>query len=227
MDTFSASFSFVLSLVLMVTMGFNSIKFQNKRTDYFTYGRGILLFNLYLNGIPNLLIACNSNDPVVLPSGSPLSCLLYADDEVFFSCSATGLQTSLNIFQQYCKNWKLYVNLKKTKTMNSRNNATNQCLRNIPFFYWLWLYWNAQDYSYLGLAFWANGNLSNSNGILIEKCRCCIFASKSFVDFQKLAIGTCNKLFNTLFKPTLYSSEVWGAYDTLKCDKWEQNPLER
>ena len=107
MDTFSASFSFVLSLVLMVTMGFDSIKFENKRTDYFTHGRGILLFNLYLNGIPNLLKACNSNDPVVLPSGSPLSCLLYADDEVLFSCSATGLQTSLNIFQQYCKNWKL------------------------------------------------------------------------------------------------------------------------
>ena len=41
MDTFSASFSFVLSLVLMVTMGFNNIKFENKRTDYFTYGRGI------------------------------------------------------------------------------------------------------------------------------------------------------------------------------------------
>ena len=136
MDTFSASFSFVLSLVLMVTMGFNNIKFENKRTDYFTYGRGILLFNLYLNGIPNLLIACNSNDPVVLPSGSPLSCLLYGDDEVLFSCSATGLQTSLNIFQQYCKNWKLSINLKKTKTMNLRNDATNQCLRNIPF---LWI----------------------------------------------------------------------------------------
>ena len=134
MDTFSARFSFVLSLVLMVSMGFNIIKFENKRTDYFTYGRGILLFNLYLNGIPNLLKACNSNEPVILPSGSPLSCLLYADDEVLFLRSATGLQTSLNIFQQYCKNWKLSINLKKTKIMNLRNDATNQCLRNIPFF---------------------------------------------------------------------------------------------
>ena len=52
------------------------------------------------------------------------------------------------------------------------------------------------------------------------------FCIKIFLDFQKLAIGTCNKLFNTLFEPTLYTSEVWGAYDTVKCDKWEQNPLE-
>ena len=58
-----------------------SIKFGKKRTDYFTYGRGVregcvlspLLFNLYLNEIPNLLKACNySNDPIILPNGLPL-----------------------------------------------------------------------------------------------------------------------------------------------------------
>ena len=57
-----------------------SIKFGNKRTDYFTYGRGVregcvlfpLLFNLYLNEISNLLKACNSNDLIILPNGLPL-----------------------------------------------------------------------------------------------------------------------------------------------------------
>ena len=98
-----------------------SIKFRNKRTDYFTYGilRGVregcvlspLLFNLYLNEIPNLVKACNSNDRIILQNGLRLSCLFYADDVVLFSSSATGLQTSLNIFQQYCKNWKLSINL--------------------------------------------------------------------------------------------------------------------
>ena len=86
-----------------------SIKCGNKRTDYFTYGRGVrqgcvlypLLFDLYLNEIPNPLKAYNFNDPVILPNGLPLSCLFYADDVVLFSSSATGLQTSLNIFQQY------------------------------------------------------------------------------------------------------------------------------
>ena len=44
---------------------------------HFTYGKGVrqgcvlypLLFNLYLNEIPNLLKACNSNDPIILPNG--------------------------------------------------------------------------------------------------------------------------------------------------------------
>ena len=50
-----------------------------------------------------------------LPNGSPLSSLFYADDVVLFSSGATGLQASLNIFQQYCKNWKIFINLKKTQ----------------------------------------------------------------------------------------------------------------
>ena len=83
-------------------------------------------------------------------------------------------------------------------------------------------------YSYLRLSFCANDNFSNSKRILIEKCRRCIFATKNFPDFQKLSIDTCNKLFNTLFKPTLlYTSEVWGAYDKLNLNKWEQDPVER
>ena len=69
----------------------------------------------------------------------------------------------------------------------------------------------SQEYSQLGL------------------CRRCIFATKSFLDFQKLSIDTCNKLFNTLLKSILlYSSEVWGAYDKRRnFDKWQQDPVER
>ena len=66
-----------------------SINFGNKRTNFFTYGRGVregcvlspLLFNLYLNEISSLLKACNSNDLIILPNGLPLK-------KVFrYSCS--------------------------------------------------------------------------------------------------------------------------------------------
>ena len=46
-----------------------------------------LLFNLYLNEIPNLLKACNSIEQIILPNGSPLSCLFYANDAILFSSS--------------------------------------------------------------------------------------------------------------------------------------------
>ena len=46
-----------------------------------------LLFNLYLNEIPYLLKACNSIEQIILPNGSPLSCLFYANDVILFSSS--------------------------------------------------------------------------------------------------------------------------------------------
>ena len=47
-----------------------------------------------------------------------------------------------------------------------------------------------------------------------------------FLTSKNQSIDTCNKLFNTLFKPILlYTSEVWGAYDKLSLDiKWKQDP---
>ena len=113
--------SFCNTLFNMYSNSKCSIKFGSKRTDYFAYQRGVrqgcvlspLLFNLSLNEIPNLLKACNSNDPIILSNSSPLSWLFYSDDVGLFSNSATGLQKNLNIFGQYCENWKFSINLKK------------------------------------------------------------------------------------------------------------------
>jgi hypothetical protein len=40
--------------------------------------------------------------------------LLYADDTVIFAESAEDLQAPLNIFEEYCSEWKLYINVSKT-----------------------------------------------------------------------------------------------------------------
>ena len=138
------------------------------------------------------------------------------------------LKQNLNIFQQHCKNWKLSINLKKTKIMISEKQCRKSTLEKYSFFIDDNHIEISQDYSYLGLSFCANDNFSNSKRILIKNCRRCIFATKSFLDFQKLSIDTCDKLFNTLFNPILlYTSEVWGAYDKLNLNKWEQDPVER
>ena len=77
-----------------------------------------MLFNLYLNEIPFLLDRGDA-DPIVLPNGYHLSCLLYADDLVLISQSAEGLENALSILSEYCitKHWLLLVNPKKTKIM--------------------------------------------------------------------------------------------------------------
>ena len=41
--------------------------------------------------------------------------LLYADDTVLFSDNSEDMQNALNVFEEYCKKWKLSVNISKTK----------------------------------------------------------------------------------------------------------------
>ena len=51
--------------------------------------------------------------------------ILYADDIVIFENSGQELQTSLNLLEQYCNQWKLTVNTSKTKVMIFRKGGKN------------------------------------------------------------------------------------------------------
>ncbi len=52
--------------------------------------------------------------------------LLYADDTILFSETKKGLQQSLDVFKKYCIDWKLEVNVKKTKVMIFNSNRRTQ-----------------------------------------------------------------------------------------------------
>ena len=93
------------------------------------------LFSIFLNDLENFL----SNQNV---SGAKretnidqaniylkLFILLYADDTVLFSETPNDFQEALNCFKDYCDNWKLKINVEKTKVMifskgNARQNLT-------------------------------------------------------------------------------------------------------
>ena len=55
-----------------------------------------------------------------------LSVLLYADDIVLFADNEQDLQFLLNLVENWCKNWKLEVNLGKTNVMHIRNKRKPQ-----------------------------------------------------------------------------------------------------
>ena len=70
------------------------------------------------------------------------------------------------------------------------------------------------NYTYLGVKFFANGNFTNHKENLTEKTKKSFFAARRYVDFLKLPIQIINKLFNTLFFLILTCcSKVWGIYD--------------
>ena len=110
------------------------------------------LFNLLIDGI--IKSFDSSCEPVTLDS-KLLNGLLYADDLLLVSESSGSLQNCLNKVYDYCSNWGLDINYKKTKVMifgkGSRlvthkffiNNVEIECVR---------------QYKYLGVLFTLNGS---------------------------------------------------------------------
>ena len=213
-----------------------AVKNGNKRSSFFDYNRGVrqgcilspILFNLYLDEFPRLLETSRDTDSITLPNGLPLNCLFYADDLILISRSAAGLQKQLNILHSYSEKWLLKINLKKTKTLIFQKQNRKSTRDKFSFFLNGIPIDKASQYNYLGITFNTNGSFANSKKGLVEKARRSIFATKRYLDFNKLPINTCNKLFDTLFLPILlYGSEIWGAYDNMNFKKWENDPVER
>ena len=108
-----------------------SVTIGNSQTRSFQCSRGVrqgcilspLLFNLYVN---DLAFSFNNilSDPFILPNGTKLSSLFYADDLIILSRSKLGLQNCLNSLSSFCNSWMLNINPKKTKNFQkSTKNA--------------------------------------------------------------------------------------------------------
>ena len=118
-----------------------SIKLKRGVTPYFTSHRGVkqgcnlspCLFNTFVNDICNKV---NNLDPVDL-NGLKFNCILYADDLLLLSTTHEGLQNGIDAIKLYCDNWKLKVNIVKTKVLIF--NALGRNLENKFQFFSKWL----------------------------------------------------------------------------------------
>ena len=186
-----------------------------------------MLFNLYLNEIPFLLDR-EDTDPIVLPNESRLSCLLYADDLVLISHSARGLENALSVLSEYCNNWLLSVNPKKTKVMIFQKKFRKSIINKYSFQINNQNIDIVHNYTYLGISFSNNGNFKFSKFNSKDKVRRSFFATSRYLDFSKVPLDITNKLFNSLFLPILlYRSEVWAIYDKDDFSTWEKDVIEK
>ena len=115
------------------------VKLNNKLNKEFSCRTGVrrgkclspFLFALYVNYLEQELITRGGDgvDTGLLK----LFLLLYADDIVLFSESASGLQNCLNILHDYCQKWKLTVYVDKSKVMVFRKGG--RLAQNLVFMY--------------------------------------------------------------------------------------------
>ena len=116
-------------------------------------------FYLCINDLPYALQNTLS-DPIILPNGTKLNSLLYADDLIILSRSKVGLQNCLNTLYSFSSSWMLDINSKKTKIMIFQKRAKKNSdlefhirKQNIDI---------VHEYTYLGTRISSTGNFNAS-----------------------------------------------------------------
>ena len=155
----------------MYTNSQSCLRLGNELTNPFELGIGVRqgdvlspnLFKIFINDLPEYLQS--SHDPVQLHNLN-LHCLMYADDVIILSESASGLQEKLKILENYCSDWCLNVNVNKTKVITF--NKVGKLIKSI------FIFQNndiecVSSYRYLGLFFSASGSFSYAKSELYKK----------------------------------------------------------
>ena len=136
--------------------------------------------------------------------------LLYADDIVLFSNSPEELQEGLNLLSNYCKRWKLKINISKTKVMVFRRGG--MLPRNLVFYYEGEPLEIVSKFKYLGIVFTMSGSFAETQSTLAGQAQKAIFKMNKYLyKFTYLSPRHRLELFDKLIVPILnYGSEVWG-----------------
>ena len=107
----------------------------------------------------------DSCDPVSI-NQFKLNCLMFADDVVLLSETASGLQNCINRMSNYCSMWQLSVNISKTKAVIF--NKDGHRISRFTFSLHGETIEIAQSYTYLGIVFASSGSFKQACNALTD-----------------------------------------------------------
>ena len=76
-----------------------------------------LFFNICMNGLCTELLKSSDNSNLIELGDCTFPCLFLVDNLVLTSETKEGLQELLNILDKYSADWKMKVNIEKTKVV--------------------------------------------------------------------------------------------------------------
>lgn len=188
-----------------------------------------VMFSLYLNDLETFLIHKGlsgvtldiSDDEVMIYV--KLFSLLYADDTALMADSPTGLQNRLDAFSIYCDQWKLKVNVAKTKVVifgsrkkpNVQFSIGNQAIEIVD------------SYKYLGVLFTQSCSCLCARKHIVQQAKKAMILLFTRINNLDIPIDLQLKLFYHTVVPILtYACEVWG-YENLDMIEKIQNDFLR
>ena len=174
-----------------------------------------LLFSIYMNDLEQFFCLDGQNGVRISASDNEINLLLrlfvllYADDTLILSDNEEEFQIMLNRFDEYCKIWKLTVNVEKSKIVifgdyTRRANKYSFTINNE-------LVAITNEYKYLGLLFTRNGRFVQAlkhQSALASKA---MHLLRQRIHNLELPIDCQLKLFDQTIVPILlYGCEVSG-----------------
>ena len=136
---------------------------------------------------------------------------MYADDLVSMSRSESGLQILLNRLGEYCRKWRMEVNIEKTKAMKFSGNG-HKCKS--VFLYNGKPLENVAKYKYLEIEFSSSGSWSSAIANISNRGKKALFLLKGYICSGNIKPGLGLKLFDQMIRPVLrYGSEIRSAFD--------------
>ena len=148
------------------------------------------------------------SDPFVLPDGTKINSLLYADDLIILSRSKIGLQNCLNTLSLYYEAWMLKINPKKNKLMIFQKRPRKSI--DISFKTGSEAIEIVQEYTYLGIRLTPTGNFTLATEHLKEKALNAFCSIRNHTLLNRLDPNTASQIFDSMIFPILsYNSEVW------------------
>lgn len=193
------------------------IKCNNEISDFINSSKGVkqgdpsspLLAMMFMNDIVN----CINDDieGIISIDGIKLFILLYADDQVIFSSSASSLQYMLDDIQTYCNLWCLKINTKKSKVMIfERGNSHTY----YPFKLYNEEIEIVSEFKYLGVYLFKNASWYRTQKYISDHGHSRLHKLICMFNDTELPMSQRCKLFDSLITPILnYGSEIWGFHE--------------
>ncbi len=174
------------------------------------------LFGLFINDLAKDIK--NTGLGIKIDDHTCISTLLYADDLAIISDNEDDLQQMISVMQQWCRKWRMNVNVKKTKVVHFRPKGCDKT--DFVFKYGTDNIDVVDNYKYLGLILdeyldyvVTSTTLANSAGRALGSIQ------NKFNSLKGLGFDTFTKLFNMGVAPVMdYCSGIWGYKEYSKVE---------